>query len=157
MFKESLLALQKGLVLDSNNAKQVKEKTDTELCLRKVELAKNLLEKEVGCQRRPFGFREGGERGWTCMRGVPLFRSIPVVIDDGFLNREAFSFIDRTIQGVNPKTTNAAERHAVGGGRSVRPYRIRLPSVNSFLRLPLHRLVLEAVSLLLHVDGVNRA
>lgn len=35
-FKESVTALQHGLSIDSNNAAQIKEKTDTELCVRKI-------------------------------------------------------------------------------------------------------------------------
>ncbi len=46
-FKESLSALQQGLVVDPNNANQIKEKTDTEACARKVERAAELLE-QVG-------------------------------------------------------------------------------------------------------------
>lgn len=42
-FKESVSALQQGLAIDPNNAAQIKEKTDTEVCLKKVERAAELL------------------------------------------------------------------------------------------------------------------
>eukprot|EP00903_Cladosiphon_okamuranus_P008712 g8346.t1 len=42
-FKESLSALQSGLLVDPNNAAQIKEKTDTEACVRKVERAAEML------------------------------------------------------------------------------------------------------------------
>ncbi|CAM9567168.1 unnamed protein product, partial [Ectocarpus fasciculatus] len=38
-FKESLSALQDGLLVDPNNADQIKEKTNTEMCVRKVDRA----------------------------------------------------------------------------------------------------------------------
>lgn len=43
MFKESVAALQEGLTIDPNNAAQLKEKTDTELCVRKMERARELM------------------------------------------------------------------------------------------------------------------
>lgn len=43
MFKESVRALQTGLSIDPNNAQHIKEKTDTDLCVRKLERAKELL------------------------------------------------------------------------------------------------------------------
>lgn len=42
-FKESLSALQEGLAVDPNNAAQIKEKTDTEGCVRKVDRVVELL------------------------------------------------------------------------------------------------------------------
>lgn len=42
-FKESVSALQQGLAIDPNNAAQIKEKTDTEVCVKKVERAAELL------------------------------------------------------------------------------------------------------------------
>ncbi|CAM9248728.1 unnamed protein product [Pylaiella littoralis] len=47
-FKESLAALQAGLLVDSNNAAQIKEKTETAACIRKVDRATELL-----AQRKP--------------------------------------------------------------------------------------------------------
>ncbi|CAM9818129.1 unnamed protein product, partial [Hapterophycus canaliculatus] len=47
-FKESLSALQAGLAVDPNNAAQIKEKTDTEACVRKVDRVVELL-----AQRKP--------------------------------------------------------------------------------------------------------
>ncbi|CAM9935523.1 unnamed protein product, partial [Scytosiphon promiscuus] len=47
-FKESLSALQAGLAVDPNNAAQIKEKTDTEGCVRKVDRVVELL-----AQRKP--------------------------------------------------------------------------------------------------------
>ncbi|CAM9759635.1 unnamed protein product, partial [Ectocarpus sp. 8 AP-2014] len=42
-FKESLSALQQGLLVDPNNADQIKEKTNTEMCVRKVDRATDSL------------------------------------------------------------------------------------------------------------------
>ncbi|CBJ26057.1 Heat shock protein 40 like protein [Ectocarpus siliculosus] len=42
-FKESLSALQQGLLVDPNNADQIKEKTNTEMCVRKVHRATDSL------------------------------------------------------------------------------------------------------------------
>ncbi|CAM9184983.1 unnamed protein product [Ectocarpus sp. 6 AP-2014] len=42
-FKESLSALQQGLLVDPNNADQIKEKTNTEMCVRKVHRATESL------------------------------------------------------------------------------------------------------------------
>ncbi|CAN0157344.1 unnamed protein product [Ectocarpus sp. 12 AP-2014] len=42
-FKESLSALQQGLMVDPNNADQIKEKTNTEMCVRKVDRATDSL------------------------------------------------------------------------------------------------------------------
>eukprot|EP00752_Nemacystus_decipiens_P005114 g4639.t1 len=44
-FKESLSAVQSGLSVDPNNAAQIKEKTDTEACVLKVERAAEMLAK----------------------------------------------------------------------------------------------------------------
>ena len=43
MFKESVRAFQAGLSIDPNNAQYIKEKADTELCVRKLERTKELL------------------------------------------------------------------------------------------------------------------
>lgn len=55
MFKESVRALQEGLSIDPNNAQHIKEKTDTELCVRKLERAMELLSQV----RRDLGDGEG--------------------------------------------------------------------------------------------------
>lgn len=47
-FRESISALQSGLLVDSNNAGQIKEKSDTEACMRRAESAKELLSQVGG-------------------------------------------------------------------------------------------------------------
>ncbi|CAM9919626.1 unnamed protein product, partial [Laminaria digitata] len=42
-FRESISAVQSGLLVDPNNAGQIKEKSDTEACMRRAESAKELL------------------------------------------------------------------------------------------------------------------
>ena len=42
-FRESISAMQSGLSVDPNNAVQIKEKADTEACMRREQSAKELL------------------------------------------------------------------------------------------------------------------
>ena len=42
-FPESISAMQSGLSVDPNNAVQIKEKADTEACMRREQSAKELL------------------------------------------------------------------------------------------------------------------
>ena len=80
-FKESLSALQSGLSVDPNNAAQIKEKTDTEACVRKVERATEMLAQVWSGVWAACGGPAGGW-GWgnaDGVRGMSTNGVLPVI------------------------------------------------------------------------------